>query len=62
MNLIEATIETQEVNVTQNEYNRRQIKLIAALLDIANILYQKESILLGVDYKDREEIVMKEAA
>lgn len=62
MNLTEITIETQEVNVTQNEYNRRQIGLIAALLDIADILYQKESILLGNTIDDRKEVVMKEAA
>ena len=50
------------VEVSQNEYNRRQVRLVAALLDIANEIYQKGAILLGGASSCRQEIVFKEAA
>jgi hypothetical protein len=62
MNFDEILIETQGVAVSQNEYNRRQVRLVAALLDIANELYQKEAILLGDASSSRQEIAFKEAA
>ena len=62
MNLDELKIETQEVMISQNEYNRRQIRLVAALLEIASFLDQKEAALLGDATYDREEVAFKEAA
>ena len=62
MNLDELKFETQEVMISQNEYNRRQIRLVAALLEIASFLDQKEAALLGETTYDREEVVLKEAA
>lgn len=62
MNLDELKIETQEVMISLNEYNRRQIRLVAALLEIASFLYQKEAALLGEVLYDREEVAFKEAA
>lgn len=62
MNLDELKIEKQEVMISQNEYNRRQIRLEAALLEIASFLDQKEAALLGATTHDREEVAFKEAA
>ena len=62
MILDELKIETQEVMISQNEYNRRQIRLVAALLEIAGFLDQKEAALLDEVSYDREEVAFKEAA
>jgi hypothetical protein len=62
MNLEDLIIETTEVVISQNEYKRRQIRLIAALLDIANDLYKKETDLLGEVKVDREDVAFKEVA
>ena len=43
MNLEDLKIEQTEVLLTDNEYKRRQIRLIAALLDIELCLRQKEA-------------------
>ena len=57
MNLEDLKIEQTEVLLTDNEYKRRQIRLIAALLDIEICLRQKEATI--VDEISRE---LKEAA
>ncbi len=62
MNFEELLIEKQEVTISINEYNRRQVRLVAALLDISELLYQKEAALVGDLVQHQSEIVFKEAA
>lgn len=62
MNLDELKIEKEEVRITENEYNRRQIRLVAALLEIASILDKKDAALLGETEYERQKVAFKEAA
>ena len=62
MNFEELLIEKQEVTISINEYNRRQVRLVAALLDISEFLYQKEAALVGELAQHQNEIAFKEAA
>lgn len=62
MNLDEPEIEKSEVLISQNEYTQRQVRLVAALLDLETILRQKEANLAAEDQLNQFELAVKEAA
>lgn len=59
----ELEIEQTEVNVNENELNRKRVRLIATLLEIETLLKEQEVKLLGFTQNDRKEtVILKEAA